>query len=138
MAGDRSALIGLLLYLLIAAAPAALFWIVLRVIPAAWSALGDRRRRPEPGPPLESVVADLRRLRREVRGRPQRTQVRRVALLAAYDDTLLLACRIVGVPDPPLAAAVGPDRALARLVTEAELEAAGIALDPPQDGSAAA
>ena len=138
MAGDRSALVGLLLYLLIAAAPTALFWIVLRLLPAACAAFDERRRKEVPGPPLEDVVTDLRRLRREVCGPPQRTQVRRVALLSAYDDALLEACRVVGIPDPPLAAATGSDRALARLVTEAALEDAGIALDPPQGDAAAA
>jgi hypothetical protein len=53
-----------------------------------------------------------------------------VALFGAYDETLLEACAMVGV-DAPLATATGPDRAFARLLTEAALEDAGIALDPP-------
>lgn len=131
MAGDRSALWGLFLYLVVAVAPALVFWMALRLIPAVVEALGRRRRPLPPGPSLGAVVADVRRLRRELCGVPQRTQVRRVALLAAYDDALLECCRVVGVPDPPLASAVGSDRAFARLVTEASLEHAGIALDPP-------
>ena len=80
-------------------------------------------------------MGNLRRLRREVRGRAP-TQVRRLALLAAYDDTLIEACRIVGV-DAPLAEADPSERHFARLLTEAELEEAGIALDPPSGATAA-
>ncbi len=140
MAGDRSALSGLLLFLVVAAAPTVLFWIALRLIPAAWARVEERRRerRTSLGPSLQAVVADLRRLRRELRGGPAPTQLRRVALLAAYDDALLDACRVAGVADPPLADAADRDRAFARLLTEAALEEAGIALDPPQGGTAAA
>ncbi len=140
MAGDRSALVGLILYLVVAAAPALVFWIALRLIPAAATVIDDRRRarRVPAGPSLQSVVGDLRRLRRELRGTPQRTQVRRVALLAAYDDALLEVCTIAGLDAPPLATATVADRAYARLLTEAALEQAGIALDPPRDGTAAA
>lgn len=140
MAGDRSALLGLLLYLVVATAPTLLFWIALRLVPAAVAALDERRaaRRPTPRPSLETLVADLRRLRRELRGAPQRTQVRRVALQAAYDDVLLEVSRVAGLDPPPLAAATGRDRAFARLLTEAAVEQAGIAVDPPRDGQAAA
>jgi hypothetical protein len=140
VAGDRSALVGLVLYLLVAVAPTVAFWMALRLIPAAWARLEERRaaRREVLGPSLQQVVADVRRLRRELRGPPASTQVRRVALQAAYDDALLDACRVAGVPDPPLAAAEGPDRPFARLLTEAALEEAGIALDPPCGGSQAA
>jgi hypothetical protein len=136
--GDRPVLLGLLLYLLLAATPTILFWVASRLVPAVLDRMAERRHRGEPaGPALECVVANLRRLRREVRARSQPTQVRRVALLAAYDDTLLQACGLVDV-DAPLASAAGPDRPFARLLTEAALEDAGIALDPPQDGTAAA
>ena len=103
------------------------------------------RVRPPPaprpsGPPLESLVADLRRLHREVCGPPPSTRVRRTALLAAYDDVLLSVCRVIEIPDPPLldavteggtAGALDPDRGLARLRAEAAVQEAGIALDPP-------
>jgi hypothetical protein len=137
--GDRPVLLGLLLYLLLAVMPTMLFWVASRLA-AVVTRVGERRRsrRTPPGPTLECVVANLRRLRREVRARSQPTQVRRVAVLAAYDDTLLQTCGLVGV-DAPLACAVGTeDRAFARLLTEAALEDAGIALDPPWDGTAAA
>lgn len=140
MAGDRSALVGLFLFVVVAATPTLLFWAVFSLLPRWYSAFDEwrRSRRAPSGPALESVVADLRRLRREVRGTPPATQMRRVALMAAYDDVLLEACRVVGVPEPPLAAAVGNDRAFARLLTEAALEEAGIALDPPRGDTAAA
>ena len=138
MAGDRSALFGLLLYLVIAVAPTLVFWFALRVLPAAVSAVVERRRPSPPGPSLEQVVADLRRLRREIRGAPQRRRVRQVALVSAYDDVLLQVCDVVGVDAPPLATATDGDRAFARLLTEAAVEQAGIALDPPRGDAAAA
>jgi hypothetical protein len=132
MAGDRPVLLGLLLYLLVAATPTVAFWVALRLLPAAVTAWAERRRRRQApaGPPLESVVANLRRLRREVCTGCHRTQVRRLAVEAAYDDTLLECCRILDV-DTPLATTAPRDRPFARLLTEAALENAGIALDPP-------
>lgn len=132
MAGDRPVLLGLLLYLLVAATPTVLLWAALRLLPAAVTAWTERRRRRRApaGPALESVVANLRRLRREVCCGCYRTQVRRMAVEAAYDDTLLECCRLVAV-DAPLATADARDRPFARLLTEAALENAGIALDPP-------
>jgi hypothetical protein len=130
--GDRPVILGLLLYVAIAVAPTLIVWMGVRILPAAVTAFLERRRRTDlpVGPCLESVVGNLRRLRRLVRdGRPP-TQVRTVALLAAYDETLLEACAMVGV-DPPLATATGRDRAFARLLTEAALENAGITLDSP-------
>jgi hypothetical protein len=132
MAGDRPVLLGLLLYLIVAATPTVVFWVVLRLVPAAVTAITERRRgRKAPtGPELETVVANLRRLRREVCSGCYRTQVRRMAVEAAYDDTLLECCRLVAV-DAPLATADDRERPFARLLTEAALENAGIALDAP-------
>ena len=132
MAGDRPVLLGLLLYLVVAASPTILFWVALRLLPAALTAWAERhgRRDVPAGPSLESVVANLRRLRREVCSGCYRTQVRRMAVEAAYDDTLLECCRLVAV-DAPLATADAGDRPFARLLTEAALEDAGIALDVP-------
>jgi hypothetical protein len=139
MAGDRPALLGLLLYLLIAVGPTLVFWVALRALPAALGAFGERRRarRPAPHPTLESQVEDLRRLRRRVCARDRPTHVRRVALQAAYDETLVAVCDQVDVHSP-LTEAVGRDRAFARLQTEAALEDAGIVIDPPVGGAAAA
>jgi hypothetical protein len=135
--GNGSVLVGLLLYILVAAAPTLLVWVAVRLLPRAVAHLLDRRaqRRRPLGPSLESVVGNLRRLRCEVRGRPP-TQVRHLALLAAYDDTLVQACRIVGV-DAALSAATDAERPFARLLAEAQLEEAGIALDAPGGASAA-
>jgi hypothetical protein len=132
VAGDRPALVGLLLYLLIAATPTLVLWVSLRLLPAVVARVTERRRarRLPACPPLESTVGHLRRLRREVRARAHPTNVRRTAVLAAYDELLLDVCGQVGV-DAPLSTAVGHDRAYARLMTEAALEDAGIALDPP-------
>jgi hypothetical protein len=134
--GDGSVILDLLIYALVAATPTLMVWVAVRWLPPAIGYVLDlrlQRRRP-PGPTLESVVGHLRRLRREVRGKHP-TQVRHLALLSAYDDTLLQACQIVGV-DAPLTAATESERPFARLLTEAQLEDAGIALDPP--GAAAA
>ena len=136
MPGDGSVILDLLIYALVAATPTLMVWVAVRWLPPAIGYVLDlrlQRRRP-PGPTLESVVGHLRRLRREVRGKHP-TQVRHLALLSAYDDTLLQACQIVGV-DAPLTAATESERPFARLLTEAQLEDAGIALDPP--GAAAA
>jgi hypothetical protein len=134
--GDGSVILDLLIYALVAATPTLMVWVAVRLIPPVIGHLLDLRlqRRHKPGPSLESVVGNLRRLRREVRGRHP-TQVRHLALLAAYDDTLVQACKIVGV-DAPLTEASEAERPFARLLTEAQLEEAGIALDPP--GAAAA
>jgi hypothetical protein len=136
--GDRPAVAGLLLYLVIAVTPSVVLWVSLRVLPAVVTAIAERMRsrRLPPGPALETTVADLRRLRHEMRCCVPRTQVRRVAVLAAYDDALLDVCRMVDV-DAPLATAVGSDRPFARLLTEAALEHAGIALDPPKGDATA-
>ncbi len=126
-----------MLFVLVALVPVLILWLGSRLLPAACSALIDRRDRRAPvGPSLECVVANLRRLRREVRGRTQPTQVRRLAVLAAYDATLLQVCAQVGV-DAVLAGAPESERPLARLLTEAALEQAGVALDPPAGSSAA-
>ena len=139
MGGDRPVLLGLLLYVLVAATPTVLFWAALRLLPAAVTTWSERRRRRQlpVAPALESVVANLRRLRREVCCGARRNHVRYTAVQAAYDETLLECCRLVDV-DAPLACADDRERDFARLLTEAALEDAGIALDPADGGSAAA
>ena len=136
MPGDGSVVLELLIYALVAATPTLLVWVAVRWLPPVLGYLLDLRlqRRRRTGPSLETVVGHLRRLRREVRGK-HATQVRHLALLSAYDQTLVQACGIVGV-DAPLAEATDAERPFARLLTEAQLEEAGIALDPP--GAAAA
>lgn len=132
MPGGPPPLVGLVLYIVAAASPVLVVWLAVRVVPSMVDRIGDalRGRQPQPLVPLESIVASLRRLRREIRDVPPTTNVRAQALSAAYDEVLLDACRIVGVA-APLADASGTDRPFARLMTEAALERAGIALDPP-------
>lgn len=137
MTGDRPLWLGLVLYLAVTVAPTLLLWAALRV--PSWLA-ARRPPRPAPaGPPLEALVADLRRLRRAVREGGQRNRLRRVALLSAYDDVLVDVCRAVGVDVSALLATAetGPQRAYARLLAEADLEAAGVPLDPPEPRAAA-
>jgi hypothetical protein len=143
MPGDRTVQLNLLLYLVIAVAPTLLFWVALRAAPVVVGAVraitsSRRGRRPPwPGSSLEDLVADLRRLRRRVVTESQPNRVRRVALQAAYDETLLAVCDLVDV-DAPLRDAVGRERPFARLQTEAALEDAGIVIDSPRGGAAAA
>lgn len=103
MAGDRPALLGLLLYLPIAVGSTLVFWVALRALPAGLRAFGERR----------------------------------VALQPAYDEKSPTVCDQVGAHSP-LTEAVGRDRAFTRLQTEAALEDAGIVIDPPVGGAAAA
>ena len=54
---------------------------------------------------LDELVADLRRLEREFRRTEQDSDVsyrtaRLQAISLAYDDTLLLCCRLLDVPEP--------------------------------------
>ncbi len=133
MPGGPPPLVGLVLFVVAATCPAVVAWLAVRIAPSLVGKLGDclrdRRVRPE-GQPLETVVAALRRLRREIRDVPPTTNVRAQALAAAYDDVLIDVCRIVGV-DSPLVGAEAAERPFARLQTEAALEQAGITLDPP-------
>ncbi|MBP2370903.1 hypothetical protein [Pseudonocardia parietis] len=144
MSGNDPVATGVAVFLAVSFGPAVLLWLLLRM-PTIVHRVGEvrRRRRPPPpapaGPPLERLLADLRRLDRERRDPPP-TRVRRLALLAAYDDVLLATCRAVGVDDPALrpwvehggtAGALDAGRDLARLRTEADLEVTGVRIDPP-------
>ena len=116
--------------------------VVLAVLPTA--ALGDRwrgsrswswrrwswRREPErtaADRSLELLVADLRRLEREFRRTEQDSDLsyrsaRLQAISLAYDDTLLLCCRLLEVPEPDRP----PWSPVTRLHIEAELARAGL------------
>ncbi len=76
---------------------------------------------------LELLVADLRRLEREFRRTEQDGEVayrtaRLQAISLAYDDTLLLCCRLLDVPEPERP----PWKPVTRLQVEAELARAGL------------
>lgn len=167
MSVDRHILVGVLLYLVAVAGPALVIWAAVRLVPVVFALLFGwlhrlAARSPSPGMPsarrlslraqgrpgrepsaasFEQTVRDLHRLRAELLGPPQGTNVRRVALLAAYDDVLLTLCRQVGI-DPgldgaPVRGATEAERAFLRLQTEAAVEAAGVVLDPPRAGPTA-
>ena len=83
---------------------------------------------PQPvDPPIERVAASLRRISRELASLPPGIpQLRRRALLLAYDDLLGTACRALAIGhelDEPLS---GWDRELERLRVEARLQDAGL------------
>jgi hypothetical protein len=102
--------------------------------PAAWSwwplrRSAGRRRKQESAADrsLELLVADLRRLEREFRRTEQDSDVayrtaRLQAISLAYDDTLLLCCRLLDVPEPERP----PWNPVTRLQIEAELARAGL------------
>ena len=76
---------------------------------------------------LELLVADLRRLEREFRRTEQDREVsyrtaRLQAISLAYDDTLVLCCRLLDVPEPERP----PWNPVTRLHIEAELARAGL------------
>jgi hypothetical protein len=81
------------------------------------------------GMPIERIAADLRRIRpqalRQVTGMPM---ARRVAIVAAYDEALLDACRALGVPTELDRIADALERESERLRTESELQRAGVDL----------
>jgi hypothetical protein len=79
--------------------------------------------------PIERISADLRRIRAralaQAEGMPL---VQRRAILAAYDDALMDACRALGVDTDLDAMNDDLDREGERLRTEVQLERAGIDL----------
>ena len=83
------------------------------------------------GPPLERIAQDLRRLQPEAR-RPRdgTTHVKHRAVVAAYDDLLVDACRAVEVPTSLTSLPEGVERESERLRIEFELERAGLAIRP--------
>ena len=98
-------------------------------MPAAWSWWPRRRKQQESAADrsLELLVADLRRLEREFRRTEQDSDVsyrtaRLQAISLAYDDTLLLCCRLLDVPEPERP----PWNPVTRLQIEAELARAGL------------
>jgi hypothetical protein len=81
-----------------------------------------------PGPGIEQIAADLRRLHRQRSSGPTtESSAWLTAVQRAYDDRLCLACTCLGV-DHYLPALDGIDRDIERLRVEGALEAAGLAL----------
>ncbi|MCF7551236.1 hypothetical protein [Pseudonocardia sp. WMMC193] len=126
---------GVLEYVAIAVAPTLFLWAVVRCGPLLLDLperLAARRRPPVPQHrPYERLVADLHRLRREVRCSAPTSRVRRVAVQAAYDDVLADLCRATGLEHVRLGDLPERERAFARLQAEAALEAAGVPVEEP-------
>jgi hypothetical protein len=81
------------------------------------------------GMPIERIAADLRRIRRQALMPASGTPMaRRRAIVAAYDDALLDACRALDVPTELDRITDALERESERLRTEAELERAGVEL----------
>jgi hypothetical protein len=79
--------------------------------------------------PIERIAADLRRIRPLARRQPAGTPMaRRLALVGAYDDALLDACRALGVRTELDDLTDGIERESERLRIENELEEAGLRL----------
>lgn len=80
-----------------------------------------------PGPPLEKLAADLRRLRRDVRSpRPGLGEERLRGTLAAYDGVLVLTARALDVETTLGDLPEGLDQEAERLHLEHALEQAGL------------
>jgi hypothetical protein len=122
---------------LITAGTAGSLWLIAHI--ADILERGDRVARfvrfmksPSPAPagmPIERIAADLRRIRPQAvlpaSGTPM---ARRRAVIAAYDEALLDACRALDVPTDLDRVTDPLERESERLRTEAELERAGVHL----------
>lgn len=108
-------------------------------IASAGTRLGRRLHVVPPAPPpraanpaLETVVADLRRLRHEVDSpAPGLAMAKRRGTRQAYDDRLLDACRALDVPNTLDGLVEGIDRDAERLRIESRLEQAGLVMRLP-------
>jgi hypothetical protein len=81
------------------------------------------------GMPIERIAADLRRIRPQARTQAMGTPMaRRRAIVAAYDEALLDACRALQVPTELDRMTDSLERESERLRTEHELERAGVDL----------
>lgn len=80
-----------------------------------------------PGPPIEQLAGDLRRLNRLRTGVATRSQVWFNAVQRAYDEGLRVACGQLGI-DQYLGEVAGVDLEVERLRVEGELQRAGLAL----------
>jgi hypothetical protein len=81
------------------------------------------------GMPIERIAADLRRIRPQARMSAMGTPMaRRRAIVAAYDEALMDACRALDVPTELDRMTDALERESERLRTEHELEQAGVDL----------
>ena len=85
-----------------------------------------------PGPPVERIAADLRRISGLRRSLPRgASRTRQQAVFRAYDEVLGTACAALEVPHVLATLRPGMDRDLERLRVEEALRDAGLVLDPP-------
>jgi hypothetical protein len=80
------------------------------------------------GRPIEQLAADLRRLRVAAATDQQRSATHQLANRLAYDQLLMQACAMLGIPHDLGRATAGPDRDIERIRVEAALERAGLVL----------
>jgi hypothetical protein len=92
----------------------------------SWLRRGSRHDAEPTGPPIEQLVADLRRLGRDysriVESDLPRRQLRLQSVTMAYDDTLCACCTALEIPDPGRP----PFDAVRRLEIEAALAQRGL------------
>jgi hypothetical protein len=113
------------------------FWLLAHAVEAATLGRSGARRTwfasstrgiPD-GLPIERIAADIRRIRPQARhlesGMPM---ARRIAIVAAYDEALMDACRALDVPTDLDRIVDSLERESERLRTEVELERAGVDL----------
>jgi hypothetical protein len=87
------------------------------------------------GPPLQDLVATLRRLHPAVRSpRPETTTVRQHGIVAAYDGVLVAAAAALGVPTSLADLPQGLDHEAERLRIEHELQQAGLSWQASKSG----
>lgn len=126
-------LAGVLGFVAVALVPTVAFWLALRVPPLV-RALARRLRRPSPvspppGPPIEQLAADLRRVHRLLTQMPPgASYARRRGAEQAYEDLLRQAARRLGVAERLSDAGDRMDRELERLRVEAALLDVGLVI----------
>lgn len=128
--------ISMVWYVLIVFSPLVLLLLGMR-IPRVFDGVKDRRavRRRATGPqgqPLERLVEDLRRLRAELINDPPTNNMRRTALLMAYDRVLLDVCARLEILTGLDTEASYQEREFERLRTESAIQEAGVSLHGPR------
>ena len=134
---DGAVLAGLLKVIGMSLVPAAVLGIVLygREILERGAAVGRRIHLvpppvpPAPGPPVEDLAADLRRLRPQARShRPGVAMARQRGIVAAYDEVLVAAATALDVPTALGDLPEGIEHETERLRLELALERAGLVI----------
>jgi hypothetical protein len=118
-------------YIALAALPGVVFAVGARMLERwsrgeSWSRRAPRAGAVPAGPPIEQLVADLRRLGRDYSRIAEsdlpRRQLRLQSVTMAYDDTLCACCTALEIPDPGRP----PFDAVQRLEIEATLAQHGL------------